>query len=83
MRVVHEGLQVARRPRRPVGFGDEAGDLAGDVLQLGERADPASPRSAPGGDRWLGEVVDDEANVRQAMGELQRSGSSRGRTRRS
>ena len=70
-----------RLPRRPVGLGDEAGELAPDVRERAERAEERAPtaRAAPRADRRLREVVDRRTGARAAPGRRSRAaGSSRG-----
>ena len=67
------GLRSAGRPVGPVGLGDHARELAGDVRQGAERLHQRRPGvDLARGDRRFGEVVDDEAHVGKRLRRRQR-----------
>ena len=62
--VVDVRLQSACGPVRPVGLGDQSGELRRDVVSSGERGQLRRPRlPSRRGNRRLGEVIDHEAAV--------------------
>ncbi len=62
-------------PAAPVGLGDHAGELAGDVGERGEGAQAGRPGiDSVVADVGLGDVIEDEALVRESARELERGG---------